>query len=282
MNNSIDESPFEHNSLKVIESLIDMHKDLVFVYYNDKPILFNQASKDFFGVDTLKEFAREFGTLENRFVPHDSYFHGSKIGNQQTWQQAIISIDKSERIVSMLDHKIKPHAFGVTIEKPLEGYELIFFNDITSQLIKRIMTEHKTNLDSSTQAYNRKYFEHISPIILTAATFNEKLIGMCLIEFQNDEVGFTQNIAESIKKNIRDDDMLVRWTDRSFLLVFLVSSEDDARSVGRKIFETTNQFQAIQKTRVCMSLKKNEETIATMILRCETSLTETAENFIFV
>lgn len=282
MNNSDDESQFENHSLKIIEALIDKHKDLVFVYHNSHPILFNQASRDFFGVDTLKEFAREFGTLENRFVPHDSYFHTSKIDNEDTWRQAISSIEHSERIVSMLDRKIKPHAFSVTVEKPVDGYELIFFNDITSQLIKRIMIESHTNLDSTSQAYSRKYFEHVFPMILTAATFNEKLIGTCLIEFEKDEVSFTQSVSESIKKQIRDDDMLVRWSERSFLLLFLIGSEEDADSVAHKIVETINQFQSIQKSRVCMSLKRSLETIATVIERCEVSLTDTQENFVSV
>ncbi|MDH4943696.1 hypothetical protein [Sulfurimonas sp. C5] len=280
MNSSIEESPFEHNSLKVIESLIDMHKDLVFVYHNNKPILFNQASKVFFGVETLKEFAREFGTLENRFVPHDSYFHVSTIDNEHPWQQSIMSIEESDRIISMLDRKIKPHAFSVTVEIPLDGYELIFFNDITSQLIKRIMTENKTNLDSNTQAYNRTYFEHVSPIILTAATFNEKLIGICLVEFEHEEVEFAQSISESIKNQIREDDMLVRWNDKSFLLLFLISSEEDAHSVSQKIRDTLNQFQATHKTRVCMGLKNKHESIEAIISRCENSLTDTQENFI--
>lgn len=277
--NSSDKYPFEETSLKIIESLIDMQNDLVFVYYDNEPILFNKASRNFFGLESLEQFAREYGTLENRFMPHDFYFHAGKIENQQTWREAIKSLDEADRIVSMLNHKIKPHAFSVTVENPLDGYELVFFHDITTDLIKRIMTENKTNLDPDTGAYNRNYFEHISPRLISAATFNEKLLGICLIELASDETSLVQSVSQTIKDNIRHDDMLVRWNKKSFMVIFLVGSPEHAQLVGRKIVNNLNLSQPVQTS---MSVQGDEDNIQTIIQRCENALRETNDTFSIV
>lgn len=282
MKSSVSEFPFDHTSLKIIESLIDMNKDLVFVFHNDKPILFNKASKNFFGLDSLEEFAREFGTLENRFMPHDFYFHAEKTEENQTWRQAISSLDESDRIVSMLNHNIKPHAFSVTIDIPVDGYEIVFFHDITTDLIKRIMTENKTNLDTNTVAYTRNYFEHISSRLITAAIFNEKSIGICLVEFDSDDKNFIKSISESIKSNIRTDDMLVRWSEKSFVIVFLVGSEEHVHLFGRKIVDTIKELHLSQTVRIGMSVQREQDTVQKIIKRCENVLEDTQESFSFV
>lgn len=282
MSNSVDKYPFEETPLKIIESLIDIQKDLIFIYHDNELILFNKASKNFFGVDDLSQFAREFGTLENRFMPHDFYFHGGKVQEDQTWQEAILSVDESERIVSMLNHKIKPHAFSVTVEVPLEGYELVFFHDITTDLIKRIMTDNNTNLDTDTKAYNRNYFEHISSRLTSAAIFNEKYLGLSLIELENSDKSLIQSVAESIHTQIRSDDMLVRWNEKSFLLVFLVSSEEHLELIGRKIVDTLRELHAASKARISMSVQRNEETIQAIIKRCSEALDDTNENLIYL
>ncbi|QOP41062.1 hypothetical protein [Sulfurimonas marina] len=282
MSDSVDKNLFEDTPLKIIESLIDIQKDLVFIYHDNEPVLFNKASRNFFGLETLEQFAREYGKLENRFMPHDFYFHAGKIEEQQSWLEAIESTDETDRIISMLNHKIKPHAFSVTIERPVDGYELVFFHDITTDLIKRIMTENNTNLDTDTHAYNRNYFEHISPRLISAATFNEKLIGICLIELENDEKDFIESVAATIKCNIRHDDMLVRWSKNSFLLVFLVASEEHANLVGRKIVDTLCHCQPTQTIRTAMSLQRTEDTVSTIIQRCENRLGETNDTFSIV
>lgn len=273
------DSPFNDQSLKVIESMIDKNKDLVFVFHNGEPILFNKASKDFFGVDTLKEFRREFGSLENKFVPHDSYFHASKTGEQETWQESLLALDKSEQIVSMISSHIKAHAFSVSIDIPLEGFEIIYFSDITTSLIKTIMTQNNTNLDSDSGAYSKKYFEHISPRFLSAAEFNEKLISTCLIELESDDNNLVQRVADSIKDNTRDDDMLVRWSSRSFLLASLIGSKEHAYSFGDKILTTIKQNRSQEKIRVAMTLQSEKDHIHTMISRCENRLKDSEESF---
>lgn len=281
MNSLIDELHDKESLVKIIESLLDNQKDLVFVFYKNELVLFNKASKIFFGINTPIEFLREYGNLEHRFMPHDYYFHPGKIEDSKDWIEALYELSESKRIVSMLNHKIKPHAFSVDIKYPFKGCEIVYFSDITTELIKRIMTENHTNMDNETNAYNRNYFEHISSQLVSAAIFNEKLIGVSLVEF-NDEELLTQQMAQKLKNNIRSDDMLIRWNKKSFLLLFFLSEHQHVHFLGKKVLSTLEQSSLSHKVSICSSVQNDKESLDTLIQRCESQISENIEKYVII
>ncbi|MFT7860415.1 MAG: hypothetical protein ABXS93_05725 [Sulfurimonas sp.] len=280
MQSTGEDLPLDNNALTLIRSLIDQNGDLVFVFYNNKPILFNESAKTFFHVDDLQRFAKEFGSLEDRFVPHELYFNTSKVAEGQRWQEALMSLEESKRIVSIFDNDIKPHAFSVTINTPLEGYELVFFHDITTDLIKSLMIEHNTNLDEDSGAYNRNYFEHISPGFIDTALYNEKLIGLYLIDFGESDKETVSELASHIKKHIRDDDMLVRWNKTGFLLTCLLNSKEYALTIAEKTLESIKEIKSSPDVRIVATIKQDEELIKNAIKRCEEKLQDTTKSYL--
>ena len=278
----IDKSfPLDNDAQTVIKALIDKNKDIIFVFHNNQLVLFNQAAQNFFHIDNIADFHKEFDSLENRFVPHDFYFHAEKISDNQTWQQAIMELEESKRIVSIFNHSFKPHAFSVSVDTPLDQYELIFFHDITTELIKSLMIENNTNLDQSSGTYNRNYFESISSGYIDAAAFNEKLIALCIINVTSKEQETMHNVAQDIKRQIRDDDMLTRWSKTSFLLTCLISSEDHALAVTKKILDssTKNKIASLQ---IITTIKQSNESINSAIKRCEKKIQDTFEEYLVI
>lgn len=232
----------------LIQSVINSKKELVVIFYNGEPIIINNAFHKFFSVTSLEEYKTDFGPFINNFVPHPSYFNQSKIGKDESWFEAIMRLDEQDRIVSMMNTKYEPHAFAVNIDMSVENYVIASFEDITQSLIKRIMIQNNATTDEESGAYSRNYFAHIMSSFNDAAAFNEKIIGVTFFEIlNNDGVEITleeetlKAFVEHFRKNIRQDDMLIRWGDNSFLLVYLVDDGTKAQQVREKLQVMANK-----------------------------------------
>ena len=222
---------------KLFQSAIDTQSNLIILMHQNTPILFNKAFQDFTNMPTAKAFLREFGSLPNRFVPHDAYFHAGKVANPDEWTAAIMELPETDRIVSMINYRAEPYAFSVMIETPVEGYTIISFTDISQDLIKRIMIENDVSIDKESGAYNQDYFIHTSKSFQHAAEFNKKMIAITMIELlsSNSEADkFLHDFTSSIKSHIRQSDMLVRWEEKIFVLAYLIDTSDHAMNFSHK------------------------------------------------
>ncbi len=226
---------------KLFQAVVDMQKDLIVLIHDHAPVLFNRAFRDFTGIDTPKQFLREFGPLYNRFVPHDSYFHAGKTDNPEEWTEALMELPENDRIISMLSCRIEPHAFSVAVQNPVSGYTIVTFTDISQDLIKRIMTENDVSIDKPSGAYDKEYFLHTSKSFQDAAKFNKKRIGITIIELISSDTEIAQthlrDFTFGIKSSIRQSDMLVRWGEKTFLLAYLIDTEENASVINSKLLE---------------------------------------------
>jgi len=158
-----------HVCSQLFLSAINSQKNLIVLLHDNEPVLFNKAFMDFTNTPSVKHFLREFGSLTNRFVPHDSYFHIGKAPNPQEWTTALMELPENDRIISMLNYRIEPHAFSVSVETPVPDYKIITFTDISQDLIKRIMIENDVSIDKESGAYDKEYFTHTSKSFHEAA-----------------------------------------------------------------------------------------------------------------
>ena len=78
----------------------------------------------------------------------------------------------------------EPRAFGVAIDSSHPDYTVLTLTDISATLIKRIMIENDVSVDKR-GAYNKEYFLHTSEILQDGARFNEKEIGLTLINLED-------------------------------------------------------------------------------------------------
>lgn len=270
---------------RLFQSVIDTQPNLIVVLHRNTPILFNKAFKSFTGISTVKEFLREFGSLQNRFVPHSAYFHAGKTDDPELWAVELSHLGEPDRIVSMIDWSGEPYAFSVTLDFPVTDYTIVSFTDISQDLIKRIMIENDVSIDKESGAYDKEYFLHTSKSFQEAAEFNEKQIGITLIELMSTESEaekYLRDFTSSIKSNIRQSDMLVRWGKKIFLLAYLVDGQDNAMKFGQKLLSVMRQepFESLNtiSMHIGMSVQNRNEEITEIISRAETALRQSPDS----
>lgn len=272
-----------HEWSLLFTSAINTQKDLVVLMHKNIPILFNKAFQRFAGVSTVKEFLREFGSLHDRFVPHDSYFHSGKTDLPDEWTTALMELPQHDRIVSMFSAMTEPYAFSVDVDTSVPHYEIVTFTDISQDFIKRIMIENDVSIDKESGAYDKEYFIHTSKSFQDAAEFNEKLIGITMIELMSTDYEaeqFLRDFTASIKSSIRQSDMLVRWEKKTFLLAYLANSAQDVMAFSQKLLlvmrkEPFEQLNAISM-RMGTTVQTPKEEMSTIINRAKEALTQSS------
>jgi GGDEF domain-containing protein len=276
----------DHNECsQLFQSVINTQKDLIVLMHNNIPILFNKAFQDFAGVSSVKEFLREFGSLLNRFVPHNTYFHAGKADDLDNWTPSLMALPESDRIVSMLNCRTEPYAFSLTVDSTVTDYTIVSFTDISQDLIKRIMIENDVSIDKMSGAYDKEYFIHTSKSFHDAAEFNAKAIGITMIELMSSDAEaekYLRDFTSSIKSSIRQSDMLVRWGKKIFLLAYLVETPDNAMNFSQKLLSVMRQepFEHLKtiSMRLGTAVQKEKEAIAHIIKRAETALQESEDS----
>lgn len=267
----------ESVSLSLVQTIMNSQKELIIVYKDNEPVLTNSAFNNFFDVSSLAEYNRNFGNVIDSFVPHPSYFHKEKVEAGENWFDAIMKLDEIDRIVSMMTSNFEPYAFSVNIDGSVKGYKIVTFTDITRDLIKRIMTENNADLDQQSGAYDKKYFMQVYKTYEDAAIFNEKIIGVILAtineddnpNFSHDEKALKE-LVEHFKNNIRHDDMLVRWAENKFLLVYLVDNEKSGKQVLNKLLHLVkNGTIKNLECKLNAVVQKEKESIDSLIKRVQ-------------
>ena len=259
----------------LVKTVIDSKKDLTVVFKNDEPVLSNGAFNSFFSVSSFEEYKSNYGPFVDHFVPHPSYFNKEKIDEDELWFDAILKLEEIDRVVSMMSAGFEPHAFAVDIKESVEDYKIISFEDITQNLIKRIMIENNASIDKKSGAYDKQYFQQVMQSYEDAATFNEKIIGAISIELTHvdgADIRVEQEtlklFVEKFKSSIRQDDMLVHWSDSKFLLIYLVDDMSNIKQVVEKIQGVTNKNSISELRYKFSSASQDEnETISKLIKR---------------
>lgn len=232
----------ESVSISLVQSIINSQKELVVLFDGEKHLLANSAFNSFFGVASIEEYSKNFGDILGNFVPHPSYFHKEKVKSGESWFDAVLRLDELNRIVSMVTPTFEPCAFLLKIDRNVADYSIVTFSDITRDLIKRIMIENNASIDEKSGAYDKKYFLEVRENFENAAVFNEKRLGAILVSInQNENPDFVHDkemlkkFVNDFKRQIRQDDMLVRWDSSKFLLLYLVDNETNAQQMTNKM-----------------------------------------------
>lgn len=225
----------QENCLALLHAISEETKEFILIFKDEKILFSNHAFNSFFGISSIEEFTANFRNIVECFVPHPSYFNAQKIPQGQSWFEAILALDEIDRVVSFLSQNHDPHAFSVKINQDTNDYTIVTFSDITQTLIKRILIDNHMNIDTQSGAYAKEYFLHIKQSFEDAAAFNEKYIGLTLLRAEPQGEFNPKEIADLLKKNTRDDDMIIRWGSEQFLMAYLVDDAPKAQAVHDKL-----------------------------------------------
>lgn len=253
-------------SLSLIASVSNLQKDFIVIFENGEVIFTNDSFNTFFNVSSTEHYNDTFGDFVNNFVPHPSYFNKDKIDTDD-WIDAISKLDENDRVVSMLSQTYEPHAFSVQIDSSVNGYSVFVFKDITQDLIKRIMIQNNANIDEHSGAYAKQYFQQIAKTYHEAARFNEKIVAVLSIVVTKEDVCH-KSFVDDLVVMIRQDDMLVRWSDNRFILVYMVDEPQNAEKVLYK-FENILSSEQVKDygCKLKLNIHDEDEKITTFIKR---------------
>ncbi len=258
---------------KLIQNIVDGVNTLIIIIENDKPILMNRACLQFFGVNSFEEYSSNFGDFVNSFVPHPSYFNSGKLQEGESWVEALSALDEREKIVSMLNTSHEPRAFSASVDSSHPLYKVVHFTDISANLIKRIMIENDVSVDKRSGAYNKDYFLHTSEILQDGAAFNDKKIGLTMINLLDAEEEKLVYLVGNIKGCIRENDMLVKYSPNKLLLAYLVDKEDNAVIFSKKLQDMMmKERSAGMEFNLTVTLVKQAEKLTASIKRLMNAL----------
>ncbi len=254
----------------LIQSIVNTQKDLIVLIEDEKPILLNSAFLKFFKVNSFEQYTQDFGLFIKNFVPHPSYFHADKVTPNTTWIESLLALEEKDRIVSMINQAGEPRAFRVTVDVSHPHYAILSFEDISADLIKCIMIENNVSIDKSSGAYNKNYFLHTAESFYDGAIFNEKRIGLSMLSIEEDcDSEKLRDIVVNIKKVIRNNDMLIKYSSSILLMAYLVDSLENAQLFTKKL----NSVLSKESTcKVLFSLVKEKEKIPQALHRIENGL----------
>lgn len=265
----------------LLQAAIDNQENLTVILENNEPLLLNKSLQKFWNVLNAKELVREFGALEYRFVPHDSYFHAGKIDEPSKWADALLEIEHEDRIVSMINYKADPFAFRALIQKPNDIYTIVTFIDISQELIKKIMTENEVSLDKASGAYSKDYFTHTARSLQDAASYNKKLIAAMYIRLNTtleniDEIAAT--FTKNVKNYTRQSDMIVRFDEKEFVILYLIDEEKHGTMFYNKMLNLIGENKLLAshlaQIKISQAIQKPREWVIDTINRAKNPQTD--------
>lgn len=224
-------------SLSLLQKVLDSQKTMTTIFQDGELIVANSAFLSFFDVVDIEEFNQFFRHFYECFVPHPSYFNQENINEGEYWYDSIAKFDKERQIVSIVAAGYEPHAFSVEVSEIVDASVVVSFDDITQSLIQRIMIENNATTDTQSGAYCKKYFLHVATSYDDAAMFNKKIIGItkCYINQAGCLETELRDLVEKIKENIREDDMLVRWSEEVLMLIYLIDEPHKVELINSKL-----------------------------------------------
>ena len=251
-------------SVALLQNVLDTQQSLITIFKGEKLFIANSAFLRFFRASDVADFNKSYRSFPECFVPHPSYFNRGSLVEGEYWYESIKRFDKDNQIVSMLESGYEPHAFSLTVSETVDDCTVVTFHDVTQKLIQRIMIENNATTDAQSGAYDKQYFQYVSKSYEDAALFNKKIIGISkiVIDEQKFDDDSLKELVQKLKESIREDDMLVRWTKDTFLLVCLIDE-------SVKIDLIVSKLRGIHPTdvRITSQTQAEGETIASLLGR---------------
>ena len=159
-----------------------------------------------------------------------------------------------------------------------------------SEKFKKMVEEReelfrKAMRDSLTGAYTRHYFEEfvrkmISYVLRNGGSVSVVVIDIDGLKMVNDNFGHLEgdrllkDFADTVMRNIRESDFLIRTGGDEFLLVLSGSNEDEAEEVMRRISESMEKLDRIPPIRFSYGVASIEKDVCDAIKRADLRMYE--------
>ena len=226
----------------LIDSVLDMSPNYIFILENKQITYINQAFLEFLEVDSIK------GLQSDRYCMIDYMILSEEYSSFDAFCHWVISSKNSEVLIDMYsknkysDKKLMVRAKQIT---NTDSY-IFYFTDVTRIENERRKYYKLSNTDPLTKIYNRsKFFDELEREIDRLRRYkNSFSVLMADIDFfkkVNDVYGHQTgdsvlvSVVEEFKKNIRKPDIMSRYGGEEFIILLPSTNLDNAKGVAEKL-----------------------------------------------
>ena len=213
-----------------VRTLLDSQKDLVILTNGEQLSDANRAFLEFFNVESIEEFVRQYDCICNLFIEAEGYV--GKRQNGRSWLEYMYNSERENRVIIFDRKRGEERVFMVSLNRFDDtGLFVIAFRDITELEREKRHFKIESMMDHLTQFYNKRTFEHFLKDKLEEIRDlqrNDVAIIMYDIDYfkrVNDRYGHQKGdevlrkLAELVSSGVRKTDFLVRWGGEEFVIV---------------------------------------------------------------
>lgn len=243
-----------HN--KMMQNVIDMNNNLVFVTNTKKLSFINNTTVDFFKIECSEEFCKKTRCISDLFVEKEGHLHHKLIQSDESFYDLLQRTEESKRVAVLYDFNTQESKiFFISGSKVFDEHDndlyIYSLTDITEMSCEKVEFEYKAYNDKLTNVYNRaKIDEVIDYNIRLSQRYKNNfcLIVIDIDHFKNFNDTYGHQIgdevlvlfAKTINNAIRKTDIFARWGGEEFVVVLPESKIEDAINLAkylRKIVE---------------------------------------------
>ena len=227
------------------QNIVDLQDNLIFITDGEQVVNVNRAVLDFFGLETLFEFQKEYGCIHDKFQVEKGSLHSDIASEASDWIDSVMEqLKKDDVVVTIANKDNQMRSFAVRAKRFYDLY-IMSLTDITIISKKTKKFEHEANFDALTQIYNRNMFNDLMQEKLHNAQYRQSNISFAIMDIDhfksvNDTYGHLvgdmvlKELAMLVSKHIRDDDIFARWGGEEFIIA-LDTDIKHAQKVVEKI-----------------------------------------------
>lgn len=235
----------EHN--EQLQKFIDTQSTIVVLTNGQELRFVNKQFLEFFGYHNLDDFKKDYNCICDRFLEDDMFFHLKKVkDDEENWIKSLLNLNGRQRIVSMLNTMSIAHAFTVSINAYSDKEYIVSFNDISDTVREKLQLLSKLMQDPLTKLYNRAFFTDNIQNILQKHIDKNLQSGILFFDIDffkqvNDTYGHDmgdvvlKNVANVVRKYIREDDIAIRWGGEEFIVITAVKSQSALEHIAEHL-----------------------------------------------
>ncbi len=272
-----------------LQRLFDLQRNIVIQTDGVRLKKANLSFLHFFGYPDLDAFLQEYDCICDLFVEDEKFFHLKKVPEGKNWIEALQTLSKKERMVSIVNVHGHTHIFNVSVNHFDDDDYIVAFTDISETMEEQLSLEKRVSRDNLTGAYSRDFFEtHIHDIVDNAEK-RQMSLGLAMLDIDhfkavNDtyghDVGDTvlKHLVETIRYSIRSSDLVIRWGGEEFLIMTEVDSMEALERMAEHIRQRIKNepFEAVGHVTcsIGIALHTGGETVDRSIKRADMALYE--------
>lgn len=206
------------------KNLLDLSENMILVYYKNKIQDLNLSFLNFFKLKNISEF--EDKDITKYFIENEKYVC------PKTLKELVSILENKKSHIIFIKNMDKKDAFEASIHyiDKEENNFILEFKNVNDFFEKNTQLEEKANFDHLTKLHNRNSFERIFNNVLDKIKQNSLYYSLIMFDIDhfkeiNDKFGHNvgdktlQFLADLIKSNIREKDILCRWGGEEFIIL---------------------------------------------------------------